>query len=188
MPKIKTHKLTLWIFLSPALILHRPYLCWPLFIGLIFIFIKKISADIRVCHISAYSSLMWAQKREFKPKYSIEPVMNDLMSVTHTPEFLKNTISPYLHDVSALFRRYTSKNSLFSLNWTKKGVFYPFSVGLAMINFIIVRRKLKFAKNTILMYVDDFSALFRQFISKNSLFSLNWAKKGAFGPNLALDL
>ena len=68
---------------------------------LIFIFIKKISADIGVCHISAKFSLMWAQKREFEPKYSIEPVMDDLMSVTHTSEFLKNTISSYLHDVSA---------------------------------------------------------------------------------------
>ena len=62
---------------------------------------------------------MWAQKREFEPKYSIEPVMNDLMSVTHTPEFLKNTISPYLHDVSALFRRFILKN------WAKKGDFDP---------------------------------------------------------------
>ena len=107
--------------------------------------------------------------------------MNDLMSVTHTVEFLKNIISPYLHDVSALFRRYISKNTLLSLNWTKKGVFYPkFSVGLAMVNFVIVRCILKLAKNTILMYVDDFSALFCQFISKNSLFSLNWAKKGGF--------
>ena len=58
-----------------------------------------------------------------------------------------------------------------------------------MVDFILVTGISKFVKNAISSYVDEFLALFRQFISKNDLFSLNWGKKkGNLGPNLALDL
>ena len=46
-----------------------------------------------------------------------------------------------------------------------------------MVDFILVTGISKFVKNTISPFVDDFSAIFRRFISKNALFSLNWAKK-----------
>ena len=39
-----------------------------------------------------------------------------------------------------------------------------------MVDFILVTGISKFVKNTIPPYVDDFSALFRRFISKNALF------------------
>ena len=53
-----------------------------------------------------------------------------------------------------------------------------------MIDFILVTGVSKFVKNTISQYVDDFSALFRRFILKNSLFSLNWAKKGGISAQI----
>ena len=46
-----------------------------------------------------------------------------------------------------------------------------------MVDFILVTGISKYVKNTISPYVDDFSALFRRFISKNDLFSLNWGEK-----------
>ena len=57
-----------------------------------------------------------------------------------------------------------------------------------MIDFILVTGISKFVKNTISSYVDDFAALFRRFISKNTLFSLNWAKKGGFWPKFSIGL
>ena len=57
-----------------------------------------------------------------------------------------------------------------------------------MVDFILVTGISKFVESTVLPYVDDFSALFRRFLSKNALFSQNFAKKGHLGPNIALDL
>ena len=57
-----------------------------------------------------------------------------------------------------------------------------------MDDFILVTDISKYVKNTISLYVDDFQALFRRHISKNALFSQNFAKKGHLGPNIALDL
>ena len=115
--------------------------------------------------------------------------MVDFILVKGISKFVKNTISLYVDDLSALFRRFISKNALFSLIWAKKGRFGPkFSVGLVMVDFILVTDIWKYVKNTISLYVDGFPALFRRFISKNALFSVNWEKKGNLGPNLALDL
>ena len=115
--------------------------------------------------------------------------MDDFILVTDISKYVKNTISLYVDGFPALFRRFISKNALFSQNLGKKGEFGPkFSVGLVMVDFILVTGISKYVKNTISPYVDDFSALFRRFISKNALSSLNWAKKGDSGPKLALDL
>ena len=113
----------------------------------------------------------------------------NLKLVKSMSKFLKNFISPHVDDFPVLFHRFILEKSLFRLNWAKKGGLWPkYSIGLVMVDFILVTGISKFLKNTISPYVDDFSALFRRFISKNSLFSLNWAKKGDFGPNLALNL
>ena len=76
--------------------------------------------------------------------------MIDFILVTGISKFVKNTILPYVDDFSALFRRFISKNSLFSLNWAKKGGFGPkFSIGFTLIDFILVTGISKFVKNTI---------------------------------------
>ena len=138
---------------------------------------------------NALSSLNWAKKGGFGPKISVGLVMVDFISVTDIPKYVKNTISPYVDDFSALFCRFISKNALYSLNLAKKGGFKTkFSVGLVMVDFVLVTGISKYVKNTISPYVDDFLALFRRFISKNALSSLNWSKKGEFGPKFSVGL
>ena len=65
--------------------------------------------------------------------------MVDFILVTGISKFVKNTIPPYVDDFSALFRRFISKNALFSLIWSKKGGFWPkFSIGIIMIDVLSV--------------------------------------------------
>ena len=134
-------------------------------------------------------SLNLGKKGEFGHKFSNGLVMVDFILVTGISKFVKNTILPYVDDFSSLFRRCISKNALFSLIWAKKGRFGPkFSVGLVMVDFILVTDIWKYVKNTISLYVDGFPALFRRFISKNALFSLNWAKKGGLKTKFSVGL
>ena len=65
--------------------------------------------------------------------------MVDFILVTGISKYVKNTISPYVDDFSALFRRFISKNAPFSLNLGKKGGFWPkFSIGIIMIDVLSV--------------------------------------------------
>ena len=62
----------------------------------------------------AILGLLWVQKREFGPKFRIGPLMIDFILVTGVPKFLKNSILPYVDDVSALIYRFLLKNALCS--------------------------------------------------------------------------
>ena len=86
--------------------------------------------------------------------------MVGFISVKGISKYVKNTISPYVYDFTAFFRRFILKNAPFSLNWAIKGRFGPkFSVGyVMMVDFIFITGISKFVKTTISPYVDDFSA------------------------------
>ena len=109
--------------------------------------------------------------------------MVDFILVTGILKYVKNTISPYVDDFSALFRRFISKNSLFSLNWAKKGGFGPkFSIGLIMIDILSVTNMHRSLNKSILLQLYHFSVLIHRYLLKYAILGLFWAQNWGFGP------
>ena len=83
----------------------------------------KFAKNTILMYVDDFSALFRQFISGFWPKFSVGLMMIDFILVTGVSKFVKNTISQYVNDFSALFRRFISKNSLFSLNWAKKGGF-----------------------------------------------------------------
>ena len=92
----------------------------------------------------------------------------DFILVTGISKFLKNTISPYVDDFSALFRRFISKISLFSLIWAKKGGFGP-QIGLIMIDILSVTNMHRSLNKSILLQLYHFSVLIHRYLLKYAI-------------------
>ena len=76
-----------------------------------------------------------AQKREFRPKFSINQMMIDLKCVTTMSYYDMNSILPYIDDFSALNHRFLLKYAILGPFGAQKRGFGPkFNIGQMLID------------------------------------------------------